>query len=262
MTTQDGVVHHRVKLTPAHTRADREQRGIIIAQSLRASGASFPGLAPTPDELDKLNADVKARKADVKNKVAGAGTAYKSALRALDDGLDSARGCVQRQCNLVPTQAATLAGSASMLLQAAPARPKPKDLADQGPTSGTAVGHVPHPPPRFAAEWEVSADGGVSWPIRRVTDMADITFKDLTPGVNYAFRMRLTVRGETGDFGQTFRRVIKCSTGERRSPAGADEDAPGLRVGGVRVPCRGLARPRYAPTRSGLSTSSSCFLRA
>ena len=209
MTTQDGVVHHRVNLPTARTRPGREQRGLIIAEALHASGASFPGLTPTPDELDKLNADVKARKADVTNKVKGAGSAYKGALRALDDGLESARGCVQRQCNLSPAQGATLAGAAAMLLQAPAARPKPKDLVEQWSTSGTAIGHVPNPPPRFAAEWEASADGGVSWPIRRVTDMAEITFKDLTPGVNYAFRLRLTVRGETGDFGQIFRLVIK-----------------------------------------------------
>ena len=199
-----GIVFHRIVLPRATTNDARADRGVTIAASLRLNLAKWPELDPTPDQLDALNKTVADRKKEVKNRVGGAGTRLNKALRTLDNGLEAARAVVQKHAHASPDDTATLAALAGMALAKEPGPRKPKDPVTQGAASSTADGHVHPAPPRFAVEWEGTPEGAAAPTIHEVTDMADIHFTGLTPGLIHAFRYRLTIRGVKQDWSQVF----------------------------------------------------------
>jgi hypothetical protein len=119
---------------------------------------------------------------------------------ALESLLERLRVYVQGVADDMPESAPSIIEGAGMFVRKKTLPSKPPFTVRQGRVSGSAVLAAKAVAKNATYQWQMSADGGLTWNDLPPTLQAKTTVSGLTPGKDYLFRLRVVTRAGEGDW--------------------------------------------------------------
>jgi hypothetical protein len=182
------------------------ERATAIATAMGENKATFP--SPTPPLATVLSdiAALNTAQSALKNHT-GSSTDRDAKRVVVVADMGQLHGYVQQLVNANPTEAAVIAGQASMTLKKSPSHTK-APLAVKQTVSGTVVVSAKATAGAKSNEWQYSTDGGKTWIDVPPTTKSKTTIQNLTPGTTVSYRQRPLTKDGLGNWSQPISAVV------------------------------------------------------
>ncbi len=185
---------------------------ISVAKAIIAAmtnNASFPAPEPTIAAVSAALNELETAEAAALARAKGAATARNQKRAALVALLELLKAYVQKTADENFETAATVIGSAAMVVRKVPVRTKRVFTVKQGTVSGSVTLVTASAARRASYEWEYSGDGGKTWLLMPATLQTKTSITGLQAGSTYSFRYRAILKAGAEDWSAPVNFLVK-----------------------------------------------------